>query len=229
MHLKDSQLVFDRLGAISGIASNNKDWHESWDHYFDTLSSRLCHAKLLPCNSTKSSCVTEAEAEKVFRLGLWEYSYLYRAAGAQTLHAATASFGVWIAELAANIRDRITDDSENPKMTYRHNIAHDGSLARLLSILQVDAMVWPGMGAEIVFELYSNDEIDKRDEVPKDAETAEDSGWFVRVLWGGVVLRSSHPSLGLMDMVPAKTLLDYFDNLVGSNAKRVPDLCSAEG
>jgi hypothetical protein len=31
---------------------------------------------------------------------------------------------------------------------YRHNIAHDGSMAPLLGFLQIDAMVWPGMGSE---------------------------------------------------------------------------------
>ena len=40
-------------------------------------------------------------------------------------------------------------------MKWRYNAAHDGSMARLLSILQVNQMVWPGMGAELAFELYS--------------------------------------------------------------------------
>lgn len=69
-------------------------------------------------------------------------------------------------------------------------------------------MVWPGMGAEMVFEMYK-----------KGGER------FVRVLWGGQVLRSSNPSLGVLDMLPVGTLLAYFDGLVGVGAGKVPGLC----
>ena len=71
-------------------------------------------------------------------------------------------------------------------------------------------MVWPGMGSEVIFELY-----EKRDQ------------WFVRILWGGQVLRSSSPMLGdKVDMVPLSSLLAYFDGLVGRGAVLVPGLCA---
>lgn len=82
----------------------------------------------------------------------------------------------------------------------------------LLSILQVDEMVWPGLGSEIVFEIYKSGGGEER---------------FVRVLWGGVVLRSSYPALGVVDMLPMETLLEYFDELVGVGASKVPGLCVA--
>ena len=222
-HLEASQRLFEKLDSVSGIAPDDNEWHQSWDHYFDSLSSRLCHAKPLPCNMTTSACITEADAERVFRLGQWEYSYLYRAANASTLEASVASFGVWVAELVQNIRNRISGVSST---RYRHNVAHDGSLARLLSILQVDVMVWPGMGAEVVFELYRKN---KSGEVKKSEQivSREDgSGWFVRVLWGGAIFRSSHPDLGLMDMLPVTALLKYLDSLVGVGASLVPGLCA---
>ena len=152
-----------------------------------------------------TNCVTEAIADEVFRLGEWEYSYIYRD-GPGSLQASTASYGVWMAELAQNIRDRISGSSP---IIYRHNVAHDGSISRLLSILQVDVMVWPGMGSEVVFEIY-NDKGGAR---------------YVRILWGGKVLRSSNPSLGLVDMLPLGTLLAYIDDLVGVGASKVPTLC----
>jgi len=99
----------------------------------------------------------------------------------------------------------------NP-VKYKHNVAHDGSLALLLSILQVDEMVWPGLGAEIVFEIYKNN-------------GDGDGKRAVRILWGGEVLRSSYPKLGNVDMLPLDTLLEYFDELVGVGASKVPDLC----
>ena len=81
----------------------------------------------------------------------------------------------------------------------------------LLSILQVDRMVWPGLGAELVFEVYKSDGEER----------------FVRILWGGEVLKSSYPVLGTVDMLPLDTLLGYFDELVGVGAKKVPGLCNA--
>ena len=206
-HLTASALLFTFLDSLSGVDPNDAGWHHSWDHYFDNLSSRLCHAKPLPCQiSDPTNCVNETVAENVFRLGLYEYSYIYRNAP-QSLQASTASYGVYVAELAQNIRDAISGASP---VLYRHNVAHDGSLSRLLSILQVDVMVWPGMGSEVVFELYrkGNDR-------------------FVRILWGGVLLRSSNPALGLVNLIPVETLLGYFDELVGVQAVKVPGLCSA--
>ncbi|GAD99303.1 Histidine acid phosphatase family protein [Paecilomyces variotii No. 5] len=210
-HLNRTQSLFNALDGISGVSPTASDWHVSYDHYFDNLSSRLCHKKPLPCNiGDPSKCITEAEANEVFRLGEFEYSYQYRDS-TTSLDASVASYGVWIGELAQHFRDRIS--SMNTKMKYRHNVAHDGSLSRLLSILQVETMVWPGMGAEVVFELYK-----------KQASKGEIK-YFVRVLWGGQIMRSSNPDLGSLDMIPIETLLAYFDALVGQRGQKVPGLC----
>ena len=124
-----------------------------------------------------------------------------------SLLAAVAGYGVWTAELADNIRAAMEGRS---KVRYRHNVAHDGSVSPLLAILQVDEMVWPGMGAEVVFEIWEK----------------EKKG-FLRVLWGGKVLRSSNPSLGVMDMVPLETFWEYVDGLVGKKGSEVVELCKA--
>ncbi|KAK4986654.1 hypothetical protein LTR50_005181 [Elasticomyces elasticus] len=225
-HLDASAPLHASLDSISGVDPSASTWHTTWDHYFDNLSARLCHAKPLPCNSDgntttttaadPSFCITMAQAEQVFRLGEYEYSFLYRDAPA-SLRTSVGGYGVWIAELAQNLRHAIdpaapssTGDAGGRGVRYRHNVAHDGSVARLLSILQVDEMVWPGMGSEVVFELFSRE---KR--------------FYVRALWGGRVLRSSNPSLGSVDLLPAETLLAYFDGLVGRGARKVPELCRA--
>jgi len=104
------------------------------------------------------------------------------------------------------------------KMVYRHNVAHDGTVSRLLSILQLDVMVWPGMGAEVVFELYRKTQ--------RGGGVKRDKEYFIRVLFGGQVMRSSNPDLGLLDMLPVQSLLRYFDGLVGENASLVPKLCA---
>lgn len=73
-------------------------------------------------------------------------------------------------------------------------------------------MVWPGLGAELAFEVYSS---------------GEGGGRYVRILWGGEVLQSSYPGLGRVDMLELDTLLGYFDELVGVGAKKVPGLCNS--
>ena len=206
-HLLDSTTLFNKLDTVSGINKSDPAWHNWFDHYFDNLSARLCHQKPLPCSPTNTSlCITPEDANAVFRRGEYEYSFIYRDSSS-SLSASTSSFGVWMAELAANIRTAMTGDSST---LYKHNIAHDGSISRLLSILQVDVMVWPGMGSELVFELYEK----------------EDECFYLRVLWGGRVLRSSNPTLGYMDLVPVQRLLGYIDGLVGEHAEKVPGLCA---
>lgn len=208
LHLDKTREFLRTLDLISGVPAGNDGFHRSFDHYYDNLSARLCHQKPLPCSVKNSSqCVTQHQADTVFRLGQYEYSYVYRDSP-QSLEAAAGSFGIWIAELAHNIRNSILRKSS---VKYRHNIAHDGSISRLLSVLQLDIMVWPGMGSEVVFEIY------------KDKNKGD---FFVRVLWSGKVLKSSHPSLGEIDMLELEVFLGYLEGLVGRKAERVSTYCA---
>jgi hypothetical protein len=209
-HLTAAKPLFSSLDSISGIASDSTDWHKSFDHYYDNLSARQCHAKPLPCNTTTNTCVTQHQADTVYRLGQYEYSFIHRDSP-QSLQAAVASYGVWFAELAQNIRDAVSGTSP---VIYRHNVAHDGSVSRILSILQIEQMVWVGMGSEVVFEIYQ-----------KKGYGA--SKKYVRILWGGKVLRSSNPSLGEVDMLDLEVFLGYVDGLVGRRATKIVGLCKA--
>jgi len=220
-HITQSATLFNYLDSISGVNHTDPAWHNWFDHYFDNLSAKLCHDKPLPCNTTANgtiNCVTQETANAVFRRGLYEYSYIYRD-NPSSLPTSTASYGVWLAELASHLRTAMnstsTSTSTAPNPIYRHAIAHDGSLSRLLSILQVEVMVWPGMGAELVFELWRR----------------KSTGCFVvRVLWGGLVLRSSSPMLGGwggMDMLAVEGFLGYVDGLIGGGGGGVVGLCEA--
>lgn len=194
-----SPLLFSLFGRI----------REDTDYtsLLDNLSARQCHAKPLPCsNADPTKCVSQQQADTVYRLGQYEYSFIYRDSP-QSLQASAASYGVWLAELAQNIRDKVS--GKNP-LIYRHNVAHDGSVSRLLSILQVDVMVWVGMGSEVVFEIYSKGRGDKK---------------YVRILWGGQVLTSSNPTLGKVDMLDLDVFLGYIDGLVGTRGSKIVDLC----
>jgi hypothetical protein len=294
--------LYSTLDNISGVSTTDSGFHASFDHYYDNLSARQCHAKPLPCklvngvNST--TCITQDIADAVYRLGNYEYSYIYRD-DSRSLAASATSMGVWIGELTTHIRASMNGSSD---VIYRHNVAHDGSMSRLLSVLQLDKMVWPGMGSEVVFELYKKEttatpttlvkatptskcnqdncfrqmlhesakvsafcptytasassvaiptfasscgglasrvssacsclvtptSTSTTSSAPTVSSTASPSasGYYVRVLWGGQVLKSSNPSLGLMDMLPVETLLAYFDGLVGVGASLVYGECN---
>lgn len=67
------------------------------------------------------------------------------------------------------------------------------------------------MGSEVVLELYKR-KVDRK--------------YYIRVLWGGQMLESSNPTLGVLDMLQVEILVDYFDRLVGQRAKKIPSLCS---
>lgn len=214
-HLARTQDLRRALGKISGVGPDATEWSQSWDHYFDNLSSRQCNDLPLPC--LDAGCVTRAQTDEVFRLGQYEYAYLWRVAP-ESLRMAVASYGVWVAELLDHIA-AVQRDVKNGKLDvvrYFHNIAHDGSISRLLAILQVDRMVWPGMGAELIFEIYSCA-----------GHLQAPCKWRVRVLWGGRPLQSSHPSLGAIDMIELSRLTDYLRGLVGDRAANVVALCSA--
>lgn len=226
-HLVKTQELISSLDDISGVPTGDNRWHQSFDPYFDNLSSRQCHDKPLPCKVVDgvntTVCVTEEMANGVYRLGQWEYSQMYRDAP-ESLALCGSSFGVWIAELSSHIRGAMDGTSDT---LYFHNVAHDGSVSRILSILQVDEMVWPGMGAEVLFELYK-----KRHDHPVPEPTApppgsSDGGFYVRVLFNGRVFKSSSPVLGSMDMVPVETFLGYLESLSGRDAREVMSKCNS--
>ncbi|RCI14357.1 hypothetical protein L249_6007 [Ophiocordyceps polyrhachis-furcata BCC 54312] len=272
-HLVSSTQLFRTLDNITLVHPLDPTFHSSFDHYFDNLSARQCHSMPMPCRPESGSktphCVSQEVADAVFRIGHWEYNHIYRDHPSSLL-ASAASFGSWIGELTTNLRDSMNGSS---KIVYSHNVAHDGSIARLLSILQFEYMRWPGMGAEIVFELYRRKSKPSRHR-PIDGDTPvrrqqnpplaaanclsgsmiprartcspaitptvasqsasgtlsnlghpDNSNFYLRLLFDGQPLKSSNPSLGVIDMVPVDTVLEYFDNLVGKEGGLVESLC----
>lgn len=85
------------------------------------------------------------------------------------------------------------------------------------------------MGSEVVFEVWEKSG-KKRDLAAAMKRNGNGSGngssYYIRVLFGGQVLRSSSPTLGVLDMVPLETVLAYFDGLVGVDASLVMGKCN---
>lgn len=135
-HLNASASLYARLDNVSGIANpDTGGWHTSLDHYYDNLSAHQCHGKSLPCSvNATSNCITQADANSVYRLGNYEYDYYYRSAANSTAYSALR-FGAWFMELQSHMKSSIAGLS---KIKYRHNVAHDGSMAPLLGLLQIE-------------------------------------------------------------------------------------------
>ncbi|KAK9465795.1 histidine phosphatase superfamily [Lipomyces arxii] len=206
-HLNLTTDLFARLDALSGVDPTDDGWHSWYDHYFDNLSSRLCHQQPLPCNvSNSTDCISMTDAEQVFRLGDYEYNYIFRQATNSTLYSAM-HYGAFIAELMARMKGKVAGTES---AIYVHNVGHDGSVAPLLGALQINYLRWPGMGSEVTFELWRKD---------------FSHDYFVRVLYGGQPLETTTP-MGKLDMVPYSDFIAYLDSLVGENGELVYQYCT---
>lgn len=203
-HLNQSQYLFNQLDKISGVDTSSSGWHLSWDHYFDNLAHRTCHNMALPCSLLNGQCINETQAYQVFRLGDYEYNYLYRQSLNSTFYS-VARYGVFLMELQLHLK---AAKDKTSTIRYRHNIAHDGSVSPLLGALQIEYMRWPGMGAEVVFELWKK---------------PTDGTFYVRVLYSGQPLKTTGP-LGVVDMIPFEQFDNYIESLVGGG--NVVALCA---
>lgn len=112
----------------------------------------------------------------------------------------------------------------------RDSFAHDGSVSPVLGVLQIDQVrsllflvlrffssaylekndsrltrrqpMWPGMGTEIVFELWK-----------KNTSSSSSEAYFIRVLLSGQPLETSTP-LGTLDMVPWDEFEKYLNETI---------------
>lgn len=81
-------------------------------------------------------------------------------------------------------------------------------------------MVWPGMGAEVIFEIWRK----KSDGDGKNVGLGDRR--YLRALWGGQVLVSSY--FGKMDMVPLHKFVEYVNSVVGKDGNAVIDKCDMQ-
>lgn len=112
----------------------------------------------------------------------------------------------------------------------RDSFAHDGSVSPVLGVLQIDQVrpllflllrffssaylekndsrltrrqpMWPGMGTEIVFELWK-----------KNTSSSSSETYFIRVLLSGQPLETSTP-LGTLDMIPWDEFEKYLNETI---------------
>lgn len=85
----------------------------------------------------------------------------------------------------------------------------------MLGVLQSAYPIWPGMGSEVVFELWrKNGNNGKDGNNGKNKNGSNKPGdVFVRVLFSGQALNTSTP-LGVLSMVPLASLDAYLDSVI---------------
>lgn len=115
----------------------------------------------------------------------------------------------------------------------RGSFAHDGSVSPVLGVLQIDQVrplllflllrffssaylekndsrltrrqpMWPGMGTEIVFELWKKN---------TSSSSSSSEAYFIRVLLSGQPLETSTP-LGTLDMIPWDEFEKYLNETI---------------
>ncbi|KAL2867797.1 histidine phosphatase family protein [Aspergillus lucknowensis] len=167
-------------------ARDSADWLETWDHFADNFQARLCNGYNLPCRlGDESQCVSKEQAFTVFRAGDWMYNYWWRGNANVTEYIQVIE-GMFIAEIARKfeaVRERRSD------IVYSHNFVHDGDIAPLLGALGIRALRWPGMAANIAFEIW---------------ETSA-GGFYARVLYSGRAIETIH---GTLEWIPLTKLID---------------------
>ncbi|KAJ6014799.1 histidine acid phosphatase [Penicillium herquei] len=187
-HLAATQDLRDRLAIM--FDANRTDWMSTFDHFADNFQARLCNGYRLPCSlDDPSKCATEDDAFAVFRAGDWEWNYWWHR-NQQASPYIQLTEGLFLQEIAL----RLTAIKEGTlDRVYSHTFIHDGDLGPILGALGIQQLRWPGMAANIAFELWP------------DFLTREtsDSEFYVRVLYSGHPLRTSE---GTLDWVPLATL-----------------------
>lgn len=187
---ESNMTIYNELAEQDGINSTGyPGFFGTIDHFFDNLSSKTCAGDAVN--------VTDSQFKTVMKLGHWEYDYTFRASPNATDYG-IYRYGNFTLELASHLQAAI--DGSSP-VIYKHNIAHDGSIAALTSLIkdftEIKSFRWPGMGSEYVFELYKKDDVH-----------------FLRILYAGQELIFSEVD-------------DFFDYLNHLNVGEYSSQCSA--
>ena len=104
---------------------------------YDNLSAKQCHGKSLPCSVNATSlCLSQDDANTIYRIGQWEYAWRWRGSP-QALQYSALKMGPWVTELLGHLN---AVKSGQSCMKYMHNFAHDGSIAPLFGIFQLDTV-----------------------------------------------------------------------------------------
>lgn len=200
-HLDVTMFLREELGEMFGMNEEEEDgaWMNSFDHFADAFQARVCNGYGLPCRTKKAgekegdNCVTQEQAEEVFRAGDWEWNYWFRGSDLAREYIQLVA-GLFIGEVVR----RLEGVGEGRRdWVYSHNFVHDGDLGPVLGALGIKALRWPGMGANVAVEVWRTD--------------GDNEAFFARVLYSGRTVETIH---GPMEWMPLRELLEILRGFV---------------
>lgn len=148
-HMSATQPLRDTLATM--FDANTNSWMSTFDHFADNFQARLCNGYELPCSrSNPSQCVTQVQADEVFRAGDWEWNYYWRENENATLYIQLTE-GLFIKEILGRIEAVAHGKSD---LVYSHNFVHDGDIGPVLGALGIEQLRWPAMASNIAFEIW---------------------------------------------------------------------------
>lgn len=177
---ESNMTIYNELAEQDGINKTGyPGFFGSIDHFFDNLSSKTCAGDAVN--------VTQEQFDTVMKLGHWEYDYTFYSSPNATEYG-KYRYGNFTTELASHF-EQVIDGSRTIK--YQHNIAHDGSMSGLVALLSdfidLGFFQWPGMGSEMVFQLYK----------------ANNEDYYLRIMYGGKEIK----------FTPIEDFFNYLDDL----------------
>ncbi|KAL4902059.1 hypothetical protein BDW74DRAFT_187040 [Aspergillus multicolor] len=190
-HIAVTSSLRKTLGSMFD-AFDESAWMETWDHFADNFQGRLCNGYELPCSlQDETQCVSEQQANEVFRAGDWMYNYWWRKNPNVTEYIQSVE-GLFIGELVRGFESLLRWERE---VVYSHTFAHDGDIAPLLGALGIRTLRWPGMGSNVAFEIW---------------ETSNKE-FYARVLYSGRTIETVH---GVLEWIPLSRLIEILSVFV---------------
>lgn len=205
-HLSATKPLRDSLATMFDASSDS--WMSTFDHFCDNFQARLCNGYRLPCSRrNQSQCVTQSQADEVFRAGDWEWNYYWRTNANVTQYIQLVE-GLFIKEIVNRLQ---TVASGRSDLVFSLTFIHDGDLGPILGALGISRLRWPGMGSNISFELWYGDHVPVflRKRGPRltavMSRKTSDGSHYARVLYSGHPVKSVH---GTLDWISLSTLID---------------------
>jgi acid phosphatase len=148
-HLNATAPLQTALQDVVGTLSSA--WLETFDHLEDNFQSRQCNGYALPCSlNDTADCVTPTQADEVYRAGDWEWNYYWRTNPNATLYIQLVQ-GLFIGEILGRIEAVVNGTNS---LSYSHIFVHDGDIGPVAGALGITELRWPGMAANIAFEIW---------------------------------------------------------------------------
>ncbi|KAK9767186.1 hypothetical protein K7432_003185 [Basidiobolus ranarum] len=186
-YYKSAQPLKKQLDEI--LAPESLHWPDNtMVAYMDSMRTRLCHNKPLPCKNGK--CVTKKMTDQLFRFIDQEYTYTHRDA-----KLADQGNAVILGWFFRDIQERMVKASKNRHSSPPLEIfsGHDDTVQGLLGLMRSKDMRWPPLASNILFELWEK----------------KDRSYHVRVLFNGKVLKVQNEWCN-MNSCPLNRFIKFF-------------------